>query len=95
MVQDGIALLLAESNAYLDDYTNNSHLLILVAFKVAKKATKTYASTKLKAEEGVVQDEITLLLAKSNSPHLQEVPNMIQGKYRVYCTQSYNNQYTI
>ena len=63
MVQDGIALLLAESNAYLDDYTNNSHLLILVAFKVAKKATKTYASTKLKAEEGVVQDEITNLIS--------------------------------
>ena len=41
MVQDGIASLLAEYNAYLDNYTNDSHLLILVAFDEAvRRSTK-------------------------------------------------------
>ena len=41
VVLDGIVLLLAKSKADLEDYTNNSHLLILVAFDEAvRRSTK-------------------------------------------------------
>ena len=41
VVLDGIVLLLAKSKADLEDYTNNSHLLILVAFdEAARRSTK-------------------------------------------------------
>ena len=61
VVLDGIVLLLAKSKADLEDYTNNSHLLILVAFDEAARC-----STK-KQEELNNHDKILAVRRACNS----------------------------